>query len=65
MKKNKSQIIHSENMSELTRLKDEYEFIGRKTTIDESKMTLTIHNLDFRKKKKRITRYEKIDNKYS
>lgn len=65
MKRNKPQVIHSENMSELVRLKDEYEFIGRKATIDSSRMVLTVHNYDSRKKKKRLTKYEKINNKYS
>lgn len=65
MKRNKPQVIHSESLAELNRLKDEYEFIGRKATIDRSRMVLTVHNTDFRKKKKRLTRYEKINNKYS
>ena len=65
MKRNKPQVIHSESLAELNRLKEEYEFIGRAATIDRNRMVLTVHNFEIPKKKKRLTRYEKIDNRYS
>lgn len=62
----KNQVIHNDNIGELERLREEYAFIGRKSTIDADKLTLTVHNTARKKKKARkLSSFEKLDRKYS